>query len=205
MRAGLYILWQARAVPKPRGAAIPLPAKWTCPRRRRHSATRARRASFFPSRRGDLVGAATKEKEDGGPGDRGEVWERRPVGTVSFWRRGLPILLMTAGLAHAAPARAVAFDCPHRPGATFILSEDLDEMRAEFERLAEAAKGAGQVCIRAYYDNASPSWSRVFAFRRANWAREHLMANGVPENAIIRVLHPSTKAREHLVEVVLGP
>ncbi len=115
------------------------------------------------------------------------------------------VLAVAIGLAGGSPAWAVAYDCPERPETTTTLQNDPGENRAALEALAPTAKTGGAVCIIAYYDYARPTYSKMYAFRRATWVRQQLTALGVYDGVIFRVLRPAEKAKERLVQVIVGP
>lgn len=114
-------------------------------------------------------------------------------------------ILMIAGLTLADAAKAEDRDCPNHPEATYTLSGDPDSDRSQLERMADAAKARGAVCIMAYYDGKGPSNGKMLAFRRANWTMEQLTKSGVPEGTISRVLRAAEKEDGHKVQVILGP
>jgi hypothetical protein len=108
-------------------------------------------------------------------------------------------------LSVSGTAWADEHDCPNHPEATYTLSGDPDSDKSQLERMSDAAKARGAVCIMAFYDGKGPSNGKMLAFRRANWAMEQLTRSGVPEGTISRVLRAADKESARKVQVILGP
>lgn len=108
-------------------------------------------------------------------------------------------------LALSSHASAEEHDCPNHPESTYTLSGDPDSDKSQIQRMSEAAKARGAVCIMAFYDGKGPSNGKMLAFRRANWAMEQLTRSGVPESMISRVLRAADKESSRKVQVILGP
>lgn len=101
--------------------------------------------------------------------------------------------------------------CPSgsRAGHNYFTGRDMDADRVRIGTLGESvAKAAIPVCILVLIDPEEPGYSKKLAIRRAVWARDILVKNGVPRNTIaveLRMADPvQTKDDLRQIDIILS-